>query len=60
MTGINERNHTVKIRVSFTVDIDPEAWATEYGVAPEDVRTDVQSYLGQNAHTQLADLGLLA
>lgn len=34
----------MKVRVSFTVDIDADAWADEFGCDRADVRRDVQDY----------------
>lgn len=34
----------VKIRLTFTVDIDPDEWVRSYGVERSDVRSDVYSY----------------
>lgn len=35
----------MKVRIAFTVDIDPDAWALEYGVPLAEVRSDVQDYV---------------
>ena len=35
----------MKIRMAFTVEVDPDAWVNTYGCAREDVREDVRSYL---------------
>ena len=32
---------TMKVRIAFTVDIDPQAWADIYGVDVSEVRQDV-------------------
>lgn len=50
----------MKIRVSFAVDVDPDAWIQEYGTARTDIRRDVQRHLEQDARAQLDSLGLLA
>lgn len=36
---------TTRVRIQITVDVDTEAWSEEYGVAPQDVRSDVQNYV---------------
>jgi hypothetical protein len=51
----------MKVRVSFTIDIDPEAWDTNFGTGREAkaVRADVQTYVENGARDLLRDLGLL-
>lgn len=49
----------MKVRVEFTVDIDPAAWEAEYGVSRLDVRNDVRDYIKQGAHSHLSLLGVL-
>jgi hypothetical protein len=34
----------MKIRLTYTVDVDPETWSNSFGVAREDVREDVRDY----------------
>ncbi len=55
----------MKVRVSFTLDVDPEAWANEYGVgllatgvSEAEIRKDVQTYFRIGAQEQLNFLGL--
>lgn len=48
----------MKVRISFTLDVDPEAWANEYGVAAAEIRQDVQTYFRIGAQEQLEFLGL--
>ena len=48
----------MKIRIIQTIEIDPAAWATEFGVARRDVRDDVQSYFAGWCQQQVAQLGL--
>ena len=43
----------MKVRVSFTVDIDAEAWAREYGVPMNEVRADVNRYVSQGMYDHL-------
>lgn len=50
----------MKIRVSFTIDIDQKAWAEEFGLDPEDVRADVQDSIHNMSHAYAAGLDLLA
>lgn len=35
----------VKIRYVVTIEVDDEAWATEYGIEQSEIRNDVVSYL---------------
>jgi hypothetical protein len=35
----------MKIRLSYTVDIDPELWERAYGVGKDEIREDVRSYM---------------
>lgn len=50
----------MKIRVSFTVDVDPVAWSREYGTTREDVRADVNLYVHNATHAQFDSQGVLA
>ncbi|ARX83576.1 hypothetical protein SMD44_02998 [Streptomyces alboflavus] len=36
----------MKVRITLTVTVNPDEWATEYGVPREDVRADVKDYIG--------------
>ena len=49
-------NKKIKVRVNFTVEIDAETWATEYGIELQDVRSDVKTYIenGVNSHLNTA------
>lgn len=49
----------MKIRIAFTLDVDAAAWAEEYGCDRRDVRSDVVSYVSQEAWTHLRDRGLI-
>lgn len=49
----------MKVRVEFTIDIDPEAWAEEYGVERSEVREDVKQHFVSDAFMSAADLGVL-
>jgi hypothetical protein len=35
----------MKIRVTLTIEVDPEAWTLAYGTEPEDLREDVKTYV---------------
>jgi hypothetical protein len=48
----------MKVRISFTVDIDPDAWLLEYGDSGIGVRADVQTYVAQSVLADFADRGL--
>ncbi len=52
----------VRVRVSFTVEVDPDDWALNYGTSPDpsEVRADVSRYLEYAARGQLAAVGVLA
>lgn len=51
----------MKVRVGFTVEIDPEAWDLNYGTGTEAavIREDVRTYIEQGARDQLAGVGVL-
>lgn len=49
----------MKIRVAFTLDVDDEAWADEFGLERSEVRDDVKVYFETISIAQLRDvLGL--
>lgn len=48
----------VKVRVSFTVEVDAAAWIEEYGCERSQVREDVRLYIEQAFLAQLDELGL--
>jgi hypothetical protein len=49
----------MKVKVSFTIDINAEAWANEFGLDKSEVRKDVQDYLARIAHDYaMYNLGL--
>jgi hypothetical protein len=33
----------MKVRLTFTLDVDEEAWANEYGLYPKEVHEDVRA-----------------
>lgn len=43
----------MKIRVSVTLDVDPEAWKRTYGVEQPELRTDVLLWAENTLHEQL-------
>jgi hypothetical protein len=49
----------MKVRVTITLDIDPDAWALEYGCDVDEVREDVRAYVTNSTYANLAGLGLL-
>ena len=49
----------MKVRVQFTVDIDPEWWSVEYSVHPDDVRSDVREAAETMVKSHFGELGLL-
>ena len=51
----------MKVRVSFTLEIDPEAWEGNYGVAgAREIRADVQQYARTIVLDQFGRTGNLA
>lgn len=50
----------MKIVLTTTVEVDPEAWATDHGIenTPAAVRADVKTYFSNFAQTHVDDLGL--
>ena len=48
----------MSVRVTLSLDIDPEAWREAYG-DEVDVREDVREYVRQSIEVWLADQGLL-
>jgi len=49
----------MKVKIEFTIDVDADAWAEEYGIDRSGVREDVKDKLKTDAVMQTADLGLL-
>jgi len=45
----------MKIKIDFTVEVDQEAWALEYGIPPAEVRRDVRQYIEDGARQFLAE-----
>lgn len=52
----------MKVKITTTVDVDPEAWAEEFNIesSPAAIRADVQTYFAQAVHDQLEHVGLAA
>jgi hypothetical protein len=42
----------MKIKINFTLDVDPDSWAREYDIEKSEVRDDVKMYVknGMLAH----------
>jgi len=49
----------MKVKVSFTLDVDVEAWMREYGIERDEVRDDVLTLAEDAIHSHLLNLGLL-
>jgi len=49
----------MKVKVSFTIDIDPDVWIENYGCEKKDVRQDVIDYVYHGTYTQFEDMGYL-
>ena len=58
ITGIVGRSEVVKVRICTTVDVDPKAWACEYGIDYKDVRKDVKAYFSGWPQGQIDELDL--
>jgi hypothetical protein len=50
----------MKIKVTFTLDVDPASWQENYGTDPKDIRKDVQNYFSVGADMQLESIGCKA
>jgi hypothetical protein len=48
----------MKIKITQTIEIDPEKWASEYGVDMKDVRKDAAFYFATWCQEQVERLGL--
>lgn len=49
----------MKIKLSFIVDINPEAWQLNYGTPPKAIREDVKHYCELTIIEQLRQVGVL-
>ncbi|QFG14126.1 hypothetical protein I5G97_gp027 [Mycobacterium phage Curiosium] len=54
----------MKIRATIEVEVDPQAWAVEYGLSLQDARADAQTCVQRDAQTLIRNhlyaLGVLA
>lgn len=52
----------MKVKVSFTVDVDTEVWTLNYGVeGAAEIRADVKTYIeNEVVKAHMSELGLLA
>jgi hypothetical protein len=46
----------VKIRMTVTIEVNEEKWATEYGLRPEAVREDAREFLPELIRTNIEAL----
>jgi phosphoribosylformimino-5-aminoimidazole carboxamide ribonucleotide (ProFAR) isomerase len=56
---MDPRGDGMKVKVSLTLDIDPQAWADTYGIDASAVREDVKNYAENIVLTQFGQDGLL-
>tara|TARA_Y100000361_G_scaffold31462_1_gene26330 strand:+ start:293 stop:529 length:237 start_codon:yes stop_codon:yes gene_type:complete len=54
------RREKMKIKIEFTVDVDPEAWELNYGTGRNEIRNDVKGYVENIVFGQLDVVGVLA
>lgn len=50
----------MKVKVSFTVEIDADAWELNYGTDRANLREDVKNYAESTVVEQFAQVGVLA
>ena len=50
----------MKVRITFTVDVDVNAWAEAYGMDKSDVPNDVRAWAYHGILSQLQNVGALA
>lgn len=50
----------MRIDVMMTLDIDPEAWALEYGCTPSEVASDVEEHAVNTVVQHFSTVGVLA
>jgi hypothetical protein len=50
----------MKVQVTVTVEIDPQAWADEYGTEIGSVRADVKRHAAQIVQQHFDSVGVLA
>lgn len=46
----------MKVKITLTVDVDSEVWASEYGLDKSEVRADVKSKVQNDVYSQLVDV----
>lgn len=49
----------MKIRIAFTIDVDPDAWTEEFGTDRTEIRDNVLSWAHAQVALELNDRGLL-
>jgi hypothetical protein len=49
----------MKVKIEFTLDIDVDAWMTDYGLTADEVRDDVRAYAKQTVTEHFRDQGYL-
>ena len=47
----------MRVKVTVTVDIDPDAWSLEHGIPRAEVAADAREYLARIVRQHVADLG---
>lgn len=45
----------MKVRMNVTVELDPEVWASEYGLNVTEVRADVREKISTDLHSLLVE-----
>lgn len=48
----------MKIALNITVEVNQEAWASEFGLDAKEVREDVRTYLENSVYSLIQELGL--
>lgn len=49
----------MKVKISFTIDVDVDAWMLDYSVERAEVREDVKVYVENGTLDHLRGLGML-
>ena len=49
----------MKIKIEFTVNVDPDAWELNYGTGRNEIRDDVKGYVQNIVLGQLDVVGVL-
>jgi hypothetical protein len=57
---MSAQQSAMKVQVTVTVEIDPQAWADEYGSEIGNVRADVKRYAAQIVQQHFDSVGVLA